>query len=190
MPLHRPRRIFRSGSINTGRSRSGMSRTVVVGLAGAAFGAVVMIVSLPSALFGRVPVLSGVVDADSPQVAVVDGGTLRLRETVIRLQGIDAPARGQRCPASQGSYDCGAAATQALAGLVRGHSVTCHLAGRDEAGFPEGRCESAGADLNRALVASGWARARADASDLLDVESGARGQRLGLWRDGGEAPSF
>ena len=165
-----------------------MSRTVIAGLLGAVGGAAVIIVALPSVLFGREPALSGIVDADAPQVAVVDGGTLRLREMVIRLQGIDTPSRGQSCEGEGGRFDCGAAATQALAGLVRGHPVTCRLTGRDGAGFPEGRCESGGADLNRALLASGWARARADATDLTDAENAARSRRLGLWRGG--APAF
>jgi endonuclease YncB( thermonuclease family) len=167
-----------------------MSQTVIAGLIGAVGGAAVMIVALPSVLFGRVPVLSAILDADSPQVAVVDGGTLRLHDTVIRLQGIDAPARGQSCNGIGGSYDCGAAAAEALAGLVRGHPVTCRLAGRDPAGFPQGRCESAGTDVNRALIATGWARVSADDADLADAEVAARSRRLGLWRDGGDPPAF
>lgn len=165
-----------------------MSGTVIAGLIGAVVGAMAIVVLMPSNLFGRVPVLSGTVNADYPEVAVVDGGTLRLRDAVIRLQGVHAPARGQVCPAPGGSLDCGAAAIRQLAALVRGHSVACHLAGRNAAGFPQARCEAAGAELNRALIASGWARA--DAADLQAEEATARQRRAGLWRDGGEAPSF
>lgn len=182
MPIRRPRRIFRSGLSNTGRSRTSVSRTVMAGVLGALGASAVMIVSLPSDLFGRVPVLSGMIDADSPQVAVVDGGTLRLRETVVRLQGIDAPARGQFCGGDTARFDCGASATQALAALVRSHAVNCKLSGRDPAGFPQARCESGGADLNRALVAAGWARA--GTPEFAEVEAIARSQRLGIWRNG------
>ena len=189
MALRRPRRIFRSGS-NASRARGGLSTPMVAGLLGAVGCAMVMVVSLPSALFGRVPVLSGTLNADAPDVAVVDGGTLRLRDTVVRLDGIDAPARGQTCQGSGGGYDCGAAAAQALATMVRGHSVICHLAGRDGAGFAEARCEAAGAQLNRALIAGGFARARATAADLADAQDSARSQKRGLWQAGGDAPSF
>ncbi len=164
-----------------------MSRTVIAGLFGAIGGAAVMIVSLPSDLFGRVPVLSGVVNADAPQVAVVDGGTLRLRDTVVRLKGVGAPARGQACGTGAARFDCGASASQALAALVHGHVVTCQLAGRDIAGFPEARCEAGGTDINRALVAGGWARS--DAAEFAEVEAIARSSRLGLWQSG-ELPTF
>jgi len=157
LPIRRPRRIFRSGSLGAGNAGGRFSPTLIAGLLGAAAGAAVMLFSLPAALFGRVPAPSGVLIADAPQVAVVDGETLRLRETVLHLQGVSAPARGLLCRAADGSrFDCGAAATEALAGLVRGHSVACKLAGRSAGGFPEARCDAGGIDVNHALIAGGW----------------------------------
>jgi endonuclease YncB( thermonuclease family) len=168
-----------------------VSPTVLAGLLGAAGGAAVMLLSLPSALFGRVPLPSGVLTADAPLVAVVDGETLRLRETVVHLPGVQAPVRGQACRAPDGAaFDCGAAATEALAALVRGHPVACQLSGRDHAGFPEGRCEAGGSDVNRALVAAGWARARAEMPDLAADETAAHALHLGLWRTGGQTTPF
>ncbi len=191
MPIRRPRRIFRSGALGSGGPVRVVSPTLLAGLLGAAGGAAIMLLSLPSALFGRVPLPSGVLTVDAPLVAVVDGETLRLRETVVHLQGVQAPMRGQTCRTPDGgSYDCGAATAEALAALVRGHPVSCRLAGRDSAGFAEGRCEAGGADLNRALVASGWARARAEMSDLANDETAAHAQHLGLWRTGGQTAPF
>ena len=161
-----------------------MRPAVVAGLLGIAFGAVVMLFLLPSDLFGRVPPLSGTISAAPETVAVVDGETLRLREMVVRLQGVAAPPRGLSCHAGDGSVsDCGAAAATALAALVRDHDVACRLHGRDSAGLAQGVCEAAGADLNRTLVAEGWARAL-DASGMADAETAARAARRGLWRDG------
>jgi endonuclease YncB( thermonuclease family) len=190
LPLHRPRRIFRSGSFaSSGGWR--VRPTVIAGLIGAIGGAALMLFSSPAALFGRVPRLAGQIDADAPQVAVVDGQTLRLRETVLRLHGVVAPMRGQQCRAADGeNFDCGAAASAALAALVRGHAVTCRLDGRDEAGFPQGQCEAGGVVLNRAVVAAGWARADEDASDLLAEEAAARAQHVGIWRGGNAAVTF
>lgn len=165
-----------------------MSGTVIAGLIGALAGAMAIVVLMPSNLFGRVPVLAGTLAADSADVAVVDGGTLRLRDKVIRLQGVHAPTRGQVCLTPGGSMDCGAAATRQLASLVRDHSVTCRLAGRDAAGFPQARCEAAGAELSHALIVSGWARA--DSADLLAAEAEARARRAGLWREGASPASF
>jgi endonuclease YncB( thermonuclease family) len=188
LPLHRPRRIFRSGSYASAGSRGRTRPAVVAGLLGAIAGASLMLFSSPAALFGRVPRLSGELVADAPLVAVVDGQTLRLRETVVRLGGVAAPMRGQQCGSPAGTrFDCGAKASEALAALVRGHAVTCELDGRDEAGFPQGHCDAGGVSLNQAIVAAGWARA--DAPTLTPQETAARSLRLGIWRDG-DAPTF
>jgi endonuclease YncB( thermonuclease family) len=162
--------------------------TLLAGLLGVGFGAVVMMLALPADLFGRVPALAGELHAESGQVAVVDGQTLRVRETTIRLQGVLAPPRGQGCRDADGTgYDCGAASSAALAALVRGRLIACTLNGRDEAGFPQALCEAGGADVNRALVAGGWARAVANAAFGAE-ELAARTARRGLWR--GETPGF
>ena len=182
MPLHRPRRIFRSGSYSSGGGGRRTRPAVVVGLIGAIAGSGLMLFSSPAALFGRVPRLSGELVADAPMVAVVDGQTLRLRETVVRLDGVAAPMRGQHCGSAGATFDCGAAASEALADLVRGHAVTCELDGRDEAGFPQGHCDAAGVSLNQAIVAAGWARA--DVPALVAAEAGARSRHLGIWRSG------
>ena len=181
MLSQKSRRIFHSGP--TGKGRGGIGRTVAAGLIGAVGGAALMLIALPAELFGRVPVLSGTLTADAPQIAVVDGDTLRVRDTVLRLKGVSAPRRGQICQRDDGTgYDCGAAATEALAGFVRGHLIACELNGRDVAGHPLAMCESGGRDVNRAMVAGGWARAQVDAPAFGDDEAGARARQVGLWQ--------
>ena len=143
-----------------------------------------MLLALPAELFGRVPALAGTLTAPPQRVAVVDGETLVLNETIIRLQGITAPSRGQACHGEDGtSTDCGAASAAALANLVRGRDVACRLNGRDPEGFARGLCEAAGTDLNRAQVAAGWARARQDMPALSAEEAAAKSARRGLWRN-------
>ncbi|HTN09656.1 MAG TPA: thermonuclease family protein [Acetobacteraceae bacterium] len=172
-----------------------MQRTVLAGLVGAVLGAGVVMMAMPAALFGRVPALTGTISGEPADVAVIDGQTLRMHDAVIRLLGISAPPRGLRCEEAAPGYDCGAAASAALAGLVRGHPVTCHLNGRDARGFALGRCEAMGVDINQALVHSGWARARADAAAgamppaFAEAERQARTAERGLWH-GGADPSF
>lgn len=197
MALHRPRRIFR-GSIfdlpafGAGDVLRGVA-LIMVAVTGIAAG--VALFGETSDLSGRVPALSGAVASEprlvaaEPQlVAVVDGATLRLDEIVVQLRGVAAPARGRNCPNGQaGGYDCGAAATLALADLVRGRRVACRLDGREHAGLVQGVCEAGGAELNRALVAAGWARA--DTPALRDTEAAARAEKVGLWRDGAN-PGF
>ena len=180
MSLRPPRRIFR-GSSRSGGGRGGrLPYAVWAGLFGGVLGVLVVLFAAPAELFGRVPVLSGTVTVPAARVAVVDGETLLLNDTIVRLFGVSAPARGQACDG--GGQDCGAAAAAALAGLVRDRDVTCQLAGRDREGFARGLCAAAGSELNRAQVASGWARARGEAPGLDEAQAGAKAARLGIWR--------
>ncbi|MDE2197661.1 MAG: thermonuclease family protein [Rhodospirillales bacterium] len=189
MPIRPPRRIFRSRSgRHSARLLAGRVRpALLAGALGAACIGVVMMLAMPSELFGRVPRLGGTLTAASPEVAVVDGQTLVLHRTVVRLAGIAAPSRGTQCrlPGLAGSaatQDCGAAAAAALASLVRGHDIACRLDGRDGEGFARGRCEADGTGLNRTLVEQGWARARG--AGLAPAEREARAAKRGLWRGG------
>ena len=193
MSLDRPRRIFVAsarGSMLNGIEFGGRMRSAVMaGLVGTMVGVVIMLFALPTDLFGRVPPLAGTIMVPPEQVAVVDGETLRLKDTVVRLQGLAAPPRGLSCHAADGGVnDCGAASADALASLVRGRQIACRLNGRDPAGLAQGICEAAGTELNRALVLAGWARAL-DASGMNRAEAEARQARRGLWHDGG-MPAF
>ena len=184
MTIRPPRRIFNS-QLSKGGSGGAVGRTLMAGIVGALLGAFVMMLVLPSDLFGRVPSPSGNVRADAAQVAVIDGDTLRLQETIIRLQGVAAPPRGFACKRADGiAFDCGAAAVAALADLVRGRTILCHIAGRDTSGFPQGMCEAGETDINRRLVADGWAKARADMPAFSLEETRARSDQKGLWRGG------
>ena len=134
---------------------------------------------LPTELLGRAVPPALHLEADPAAVAVVQGDTLVLAGQSVHLRGIYAPSRGEICP---GQIDCGRAAAGALADLVRGRKVECALEGSDPAGRPYGDCKAGGTDLAEAIVARGWARAIAP--EFADVESRARRQRAGLWRDG------
>jgi endonuclease YncB( thermonuclease family) len=171
-----------------------MRRGLLAGLVGVAVLGTALMLVLPAELFGRAPAMTGRVAVPAGQVAVVDGQTLRLGESVVRLQGVAAPPRGTPCLRPDNSrFDCGATATDALARLLRGLAVSCRLYGRDAAGFLQGLCEAEGRDVNRGMVASGWARARSEtpafaAASFAEEESEARAAHRGLWQGG--AASF
>jgi endonuclease YncB( thermonuclease family) len=177
-----PRRIFRSASRRGGR----LPATLWPWLLGGGVGAMIVLLALPAELLGRVPPGTGTVRADAAQVAVVDGETLVVGRMVVRLDGVVAPRRGKDCHAGNAAegkaVDCGGAAADALAGLVRGRDVECRLNGRDREGFPQGICLAGRSELNRALVAEGWARALG--TRLAAEEAAARSARRGLWREG------
>lgn len=182
MAIRPPRRLFVVQQKTTRRDGT-MGRTVIAGIVGALLGAFVVLLGLPSDLFGRVPSPSGNITAEATRVAVVDGDTLKLRDSIIRLQGVEAPPRGRTCRRNDGSsFDCGAAAASALADLVRGRTVVCHISGRDITGFTQAMCEAGETDLNRHLVAEGWARARADVPAFSEEEHKAQSEQRGLWK--------
>jgi endonuclease YncB( thermonuclease family) len=123
------------------------------------------------------------VAAGAEQLAVLDGDTLRVGEHVVRLEGIVAPARGSVCHGDGTlELDCGAAAANALAALVRGRSVECTIHGHDGQGRPVADCAAGGRKLSVALVQDGWARAGTPA--LREPEANARAAGLGVWRSG------
>lgn len=153
---------------------------VVLGLA--VLGAALTGLGLPSDLFGSAPKEQDW-SALSDEVRIVDGDTLRLGDRTLRLYGVDAPERGQRCAdAEGGSFDCGAAAAEQLARLVGGRSVVCRVHGRDRYGRGLGVCRAAGVELNTGLVSSGWAVADMSSVPALGpIELEARLSGRGLW---------
>lgn len=171
-----PRRIFRGSASR----RSPFVSTLLAATLGVVATVAIGLAAMSTDLFGRAPPPPSFIAADAQNIAVIDGDTLRLAGQVIRLRGVEAPDRGDRC---QGELDCGGAATTALAGLVRGRRIECALANHDEAGRPYAACTANGSDLSRAIVASGWARALPGAPELADLELRARRQRAGLWAD-------
>ncbi|MEJ1976709.1 MAG: thermonuclease family protein [Acetobacteraceae bacterium] len=134
---------------------------------------------LSSNLFGRAPPPPTTIAANAGLVVVIDGDTLRLDGTVIRLSDLAAPARGEPCPAGP---DCGGRASEHLADLVRDRQVVCHIVGYDDLGRPAARCDADGRDVNLALVADGWAKAQGPS--LIPAEADARAHRRGIWLTG------
>jgi len=175
-----PRRIFGSGASRRRRARLGgrLDAGLAAGLLGATLVGVILLLSMPATLFGRVPVLSGQVAADALDVQVIDGQTLRLGTTLVRLVDVVAPARGDQCGRRN---DCGVAAVEALAEIVRGHALRCTLAGRDAQGFAQASCDAAGSDVGEALVAAGWARPSRDDAALRAAAAGAQAAHRGVW---------
>ncbi len=173
MSINRPRRIFRSGFPRI--DARGGAILLGIGLVAAAGVALAM---LPhSSPVTSVPVQE--LSAQPAQVAVVDGGTLRLRDQVVRLQGVEPPLRGTAC--GNRDEDCGTAATNALAAMVRETAVACRVTGADRLGRPYAVCIASGTELNQAVVAAGWARADQAQPALKQAEATARAEHRGVW---------
>ena len=89
------------------------------------------------------------------EVRVIDADTVDVDGVRYRLFGIDAPEAEQTCRAWGRTWDCGAAATEAL--MSRAAGMSCEGSETDRYGRAIGVCSSGGEDLNAWLVANGWA---------------------------------
>lgn len=121
---------------------------------------------------------------------VVDGDTLVVAGTRVRMEGIDAPEASQTCTSSAGQpWPCGQRALTELQRLIGWQTVTCEDHGRDKYGRTLGICFVGGLDLNGEMVRLGlaWAFVRYSRTYVM-VEAQARANRVGIWSGTAEAP--
>jgi endonuclease YncB( thermonuclease family) len=127
-------------------------------------------------------------------VAVADGDTLTIStdtgKAVVRLNGIDAPERGQ-------PHD--SEARTALAALAEGRLVTLDTNKRDRYGRLVGRVSIDGTDIGLTMIAEGHAWAfrrylnelpRADRYAYREAEAQARSASKGLWAQAAPMPPW
>lgn len=118
------------------------------------------------------------------RASVIDGDTIEIHGTRIRLEGIDAPESRQTCVAKETSevVRCGQKAAFFLADLLAEHAVICTEAGKDRYGRPLAHCEVEGQDVGAAMVSAGWALAFVRYSrEYLPQQEKARTASAGMW---------
>ena len=115
---------------------------------------------------------------------VVDGDTIHIGKTKIRLHGIDAPEMKQTCRTRKGEEQmCGQLAKQALQRLVQGQDVVCKGDKRDRYKRLLAVCYVGEINLNAMMVGNGWALAyRKYSKDYVRAETFAKSRREGMWR--------
>lgn len=112
----------------------------------------------------------------------IDGDSLTVNGIEVRLFGIDAPEGQQKCSRDGREWPCGEAAAGKLRSLVEGQTVTCRVRGRDTYGRAVSVCYAGPLELNRTMVAQGWATAfREYAQDYVADEVRAKAARVGIW---------
>ncbi len=114
---------------------------------------------------------------------IIDGDTIKILNNKIRLHGIDAPEKNQKCTKKLKEYNCGAAATEALTEKIGKNDVKC-LTQRDKDRYKRliGVCFVERENLNRWMARSGYAVAyRRYSKDYVLDEEFAKINRLGLW---------
>ena len=115
--------------------------------------------------------------------SVIDGDTLDIHGTRIRLHGIDAPESTQLClDPSQKPWRCGQQAALALAEKIGRSVVRCEKRDVDRYQRIVAVCRLGDTDLNAWMVRQGWAVAyRRYSRNYVQDENAAQQARVGIW---------
>jgi endonuclease YncB( thermonuclease family) len=114
---------------------------------------------------------------------VIDGDTIDVSGTRIRLQGIDAPESDQACTDSKGAaWPCGRAAARELMARIRGRELICDRRGLDRFQRVLAVCFLPdGADVNAWMVRQGWALSSGFVKIYGSEEAEAEAAKRGIW---------
>ncbi|MGE0829443.1 MAG: thermonuclease family protein [Hyphomonadaceae bacterium] len=121
--------------------------------------------------------------AQEPELAgvasVIDGDTIVIHGTHIRLSGFDAPEHGRMC----GQVNVYQRASNELDGFIAGRTVHCAPNGEMTHGRTVAICTVGGVDLGQHMVSQGWARdwPRFSHGRYAAAEASARAAHHGLW---------
>ncbi len=114
---------------------------------------------------------------------VVDGDTIVVGGTKVRLHGMDAPELHQGCIDAKGRRSpCGRQARRHLSRLIGWSRVRCRRVTTDRYGRMVAVCHAGDVDLARRMVRDGWAVAYIRYSRAYAAEeTQARRARRGMW---------
>jgi endonuclease YncB( thermonuclease family) len=119
------------------------------------------------------------------QASVIDGDTIEIHGTRVRLWGIDAPESTQLCRDDDSNlYQCGQRAANELDAYIARRPVSCLPLNLDRYGRTVARCDVDGVDLAAWEVKNGlaldwplYSRGRYDTDQRAAENAG-----LGMWR--------
>jgi endonuclease YncB( thermonuclease family) len=113
---------------------------------------------------------------------VIDGDTLDISGTRIRLFGMDAMEKSQVCARPHEQWPCGQQATVALRQRIGSTMIQCSTRDRDKHDRTVAVCDVAGEDLSAWMVRQGWAVAYTRYSrDYVAQETEARALKRNIW---------
>ena len=124
------------------------------------------------------------VDSLTGQASIIDGDTLEIHGTRIRLWGMDAPESSQLCRGEDSlQYRCGAKAANDLDAFIAGRPVACIPISLDQYGRTVATCSVDGVDLGGWLVRNGlaldWPQYSKGKFDPIQREAEQAGR--GMW---------
>ena len=129
---------------------------------------------------------------------VVDGDTIKINSKKIRLYGIDAPEKKQKCKKTYltisfmsftKDYMCGELATQKLIKKINKQKLNCNILDVDRYKRLIGECFKRNINLNSWMVSNGYAVAyRKYSKKYVSDEINAKINKLGIWQGKFEMP--
>ena len=131
-------------------------------------------------------------------VKVVDGDTIKINSKKIRLYGIDAPEKKQKCKKTYltisfmsftKDYMCGEVSTQKLIKKINNQKLNCNIIDVDRYKRLIGECFKRKINLNSWMVSNGYAVAyRKYSKKYVSDEINAKNNKLGIWQGKFEMP--
>ncbi|WP_440919561.1 thermonuclease family protein [Candidatus Pelagibacter sp.] len=129
---------------------------------------------------------------------VVDGDTIKINSKKIRLYGIDAPEKKQKCKKTYltisfmsftKDYMCGEVSTQKLIKKINKQKLNCNILNVDRYKRLIGECFKRNINLNSWMVSNGYAVAyRKYSKKYVSDEINAKNNKLGIWQGKFEMP--
>ncbi len=129
---------------------------------------------------------------------VIDGDTIKIEKNKIRLFGIDAPEKKQKCKkpwlsisflSFNKNYQCGLISTNKLKSKINNKFITCKSFNKDRYKRFIAECYKDKTNINRWMVLNGHAVAyRKYSKKYVAQENLAKRDKLGLWAGAFEMP--
>ena len=129
---------------------------------------------------------------------VVDGDTIKINSKKIRLYGIDAPEKKQKCKKTYltisfmsftKDYMCGEVSTQKLIKKINKQKLNCNILDVDRYKRLIGECFKRNINLNSWMVSNGYAVAyRKYSKKYVSDEINAKNNKIGIWQGKFEMP--
>ena len=129
---------------------------------------------------------------------VVDGDTIKINSKKIRLYGIDAPEKKQKCKKTYltisfmsftKDYMCGKVSTEKLIKKINKQKLNCNILDVDRYKRLIGECFKRNLNLNSWMVSNGYAVAyRKYSKKYVSDEINAKNNKLGIWQGKFEMP--
>ena len=120
--------------------------------------------------------------ANSDQLIVTDGDTIRIGDERIRFSGIDAPEINQNCIYQGSTFNCGEFSKKLLLEKISDQEVICIKESKDQYGRTLAECFVGKESLSSYLVREGYAFAyRKYSNKFVADEEYAKRNRNGMW---------